>query len=78
MATNLLGLGQYTIVSHVVIGTRNKIRPKKRVLKSGNPIPYFEVAESEYHGGFTQFRGTFEKIIVLRRKTHSVGICKTR
>ena len=55
MATKELGLGQYTIVSHGVIGTSNKIRPKKRVLKSGNPIPYFEVAESDYHGGFSQF-----------------------
>ena len=78
MATNYLGLVQYNIVSHGVIGTRNKIRPKERVLKWGNPIPYFEVVESEYHGSFMQLGGTFEKITILRRETHSVGICKTR
>ena len=27
--------------------------------KPGNPIPYFEVAESEYHGRFMQFCGGF-------------------
>ena len=31
-------------------------------LKSGIPIPHFEVAESEYHGGFRQFCGIFEKM----------------
>ena len=49
----------------VTIGTRNKIRPTKRVPKSGNPIPYFEVAESEYHGGLMELGGIFETITIL-------------
>ena len=43
----MLFCGQKNITSHGVIGTRNKSRPKKRVLKSSNPISYFEVTESK-------------------------------
>ena len=54
------------MVLHSVISDRDKIKPKKRVLNWVNPIPYFEVVESECHGGFTQLGGIFEKITILR------------
>ena len=65
MATNYLGLGQCNIVPHGVIGTKIKIKPEKKVLKSGNPIPYFEVAESEYNAGFKELGGILDNTNVL-------------